>query len=183
MHCLLIRFNIGFAFQLGCNVMDILNILVAIGGFILAICQFRRQNELNRETTIDQNNKNWYLSVLVIPYLDRINVFFDGMVSSLKELKKTMNNTDLLLRAKEQNNYNEKVSAFFSPIEASISSYDQSLCESISELGLALQDELTNIISDANITSTDIERRIMKYKGELTGILYQPIKEDKKKAK
>lgn len=155
--------------------MDILSVIVAIAGVVLAICQFRRQNILNRETTIDQNNKNWYLTALVIPYLDRINVFFDGIVASIKELKSGMNNTNLFLRAKEQRNYNEQISAFFSPIEATMSSYDQGLCESISALGLSLQDEVTKIISDANVTSAEIERKIMHFKGELIGILYKPM--------
>lgn len=175
MHCWPIHFNIDFNLQFECNIMDILSVLVAIAGVVLAICQFRKQNMLNRKTTIDQNNKNWYLTALVIPYLDRINVFFDGLVASVKELKSGMDNTDLFLRAKEQGNYNEQISAFFSPIEATMSSYDQDLCESISTLGLSLQDEVTNIISDANVTPADIERRIMRIKGALIGVLYKPI--------
>lgn len=155
--------------------MDILSVIVAIAGVILAIWQFRRQNVLNRKTTIDQNNKNWYLTALVIPYLDRINVFFDGLVASIKELKNGMNNTDLLLRAKEQQKYNDQISASFSPIEATMSSYDEDLGDSISALGLSLQDEVTIIISDANVTPAEIERRIMHFKGELIGILYKPM--------
>lgn len=156
--------------------MDILSFFVAIVGVVLAIWQFKRQNTLNRETTIDQNNKNWYLTALVIPYLDRINVFFDGLVASIKELKRGMDNTNLFLRAKEQGKYNDQISAFFAPIEATMSSYgDKDLCERISALGLSLQDEVTKVISEANNTSADIERRIMKFKGELIGILYKPI--------
>lgn len=176
MHCWPIHFNMGLDLQFECYIMDILSVIVAIVGVVLAICQFRRQNTLNRKTTIDQNNKNWYLTALVIPYLDRINFFFDGLVASIKDLKSGMDNTDLLLRAKEQRNYNDQISAFFSPIEATFSSYDQVLCKSISALGLLLQDEVTNVISDANVTPADIERRIMNYKGKLIGILYEPIK-------
>lgn len=175
MHSWPIHFTFGFNLQFECNIIDILSVIVAIAGVVLAICQFRRQNILNRETTIDQNNKNWYLTALVIPYLDRINVFFDGLVASIKELKNGMDNTDLLLRAKEQKEYNDQISAFFSPIEATMSSYDKDLGDSISALGLSLQDEVTKIISDANVTSAEIERRIMHLKGELIGILYKPM--------
>lgn len=170
-----LHFNVGLNINLDCSIVDIINMLIALFGFGFAIYQFWKQNKENREITIDQNNKNWYLSVLVIPHLDRINVFFDSILQSLKELKRTMNTNNLVLRAKEQGEYKDKVSAFLTPIEATMSSYDNSIRESIAELCLALQDEVTKIISDENITANDIENRIMKYKGELIAVLYRPI--------
>lgn len=46
---------------------------------------------------------------------------------------------------------------------------------SISNLGLALQDEVTNIIGTSDVDPSDLERRVMEYKGKLIGLLYQPI--------
>ena len=171
------HFNLSFSWNFECSIVDILNMLIALFGFGFAIYTFWKQSKENRETTIDQNNKNWYLSVLVIPCLDRINLFFDEMVNTIKDLKRGMDNTDLVLRAKEQCNNKEKISAFFAPLEASFSTYDNTIRESISNLCLALQDEVTNIISDGNVNSTDIERRIMGYKGTLISVLYKPIKQ------
>lgn len=169
------HFNLGFNLQLDCAVMDIVNTIVAILAFIFAVYQFIKQNKENRETTIDQNKKNWYLSVLVIPYLERTNTFFEDLVESLKNLKTTQININLILRAKEQMSYKEKIGAFFAPLEASIASYDQTLRQDISDLGLALQDEVTKLLSDTNIEPSELERRIMEYKGNLIGILYRPI--------
>ena len=173
-----VHFSFGFSWNFECSIVDILNILIALLGFRFSIYTFWKQNKENRKTTIDQNNKNWYLSVLVIPYLDRINVFFDDLVNAIKELKKGGDNNDLILRAKEQCDNKEKVGAFFAPIEATLASYDDFLRECVFNLGLRLQDEVTNIISEANIEPIEIECRIMAFKGTLIGILYRPIKSD-----
>jgi len=171
-----IRFNLDFNLSFDSSIVDVLSILIAILGFVFAVYQFIHQNTENRKTTIDQNNKNWYLSVLVIPYLDRINAFFDELVNSIKQLKKGMDNTNMLLRTKEQHNNKEKVSAFFTPIEATLASYDNFIRESVSNLELSLQDEVTHIISESRFEPSEIENRIMEFKGKLIGILYRPIK-------
>ena len=168
-----IHFNAGINLQFNCSFIDVLNTLIALGGIIFAIYQFAHQNKENRETTIDQNNKNWYLSVLVIPYLDRINQFFDEIVSTLKDMRGKTGNNDLVLRAKEQYNTKDKVIAFFTPLEAALSSYDATI----------RQKEVTNIIEEKSIDPTEIEKRIMNYKGQLIGILYQPIKGNDKNKK
>lgn len=168
--------NLGFNLQFECGIMDVVNALIAALGFGFAIYQFKKQNEDNRVSTAEQNNKNWYLSVLVIPQLERINNYFDETVSALKELKENMNFDDLLLRAQEQGRQKDNVSAFLAPLEASISSYDNALREKISELEMSLQDEITNLIGDANVEPTDLERRVMEFKGKLIGLLYQPIR-------
>ena len=94
-----------------------------------------------------------------------------------KDLKTGLNNADLLQRAKEQRNHNDNISAFFAPLEASMASYNESMRSSISNLGLAFQDEVTNIIGDPNIEPAVLERRVMEYKGKLIGLLYQPIQD------
>lgn len=155
--------------------MDIVDAIIAIFGFGFAIFQFIKQNEENRNSTNEQNNKNWYLSVLVIPHLERINNFFEDLVRRLKDLKKRGNDGDLLVIAKEQLEQKESVTAFFSPLEAEIASYDIDLRNEISDLGLSLQDDLTNIIGDPSIDPSELERRVMEYKGKLIGLLYKPI--------
>ena len=175
LNCLPFHLNVGFNLTFECGIMDIINALIAALGFGFAIYQFKKQNEDNRKSTIEQNNKNWYLSVLVIPQLERINIFFEETVCALKDLKTGLNNADLLQRAKEQRNHNDKISAFFAPLEASMASYNESMRSSISNLGLAFQDEVTNIIGDPNIEPAVLERRVMEYKGKLIGLLYQPI--------
>jgi hypothetical protein len=159
--------------------MDIINALIAVLGFGFAIYQFKKQNEDNRKSTIEQNSKNWYLSVLVIPQIERVNKYFDDTVREIKDLKKGMDYSNLLLRAQEQGRQKDKVSAFLAPLEAEISSYDSVLRGEISELELALQDEITKIIGDVNVEPADLERRVMEYKGKLIGLLYQPINNSK----
>lgn len=178
-----IRFDAGINLQFNCSFLDVLNTLIALGGIIFAIYQFAHQNKENRETTIDQNNKNWYLSVLVIPNLDRINQFFDDIVNTLKDMCGKTGNNDLFLRAKKQYNTKDKVIAFFTPLEAALSSYDATIRKMVSILGLSLQDEVTNIIGEKSISSTEIEKRIMNYKGKLIGIMYQPIRGKEKNTK
>lgn len=173
--CWPFHFNLGFNLQFECGIMDIINALIAALGFGFAIYQFKKQNEDNRISTADQNNKNWYLSVLVIPHLERINVFFEETVKALKVLKENMDNTDLLQRSREQRFHNDNINAFFAPLEASMASYNERMRSTISDLGLALQDEVTKIISDSNVEPADLERRVMEYKGQLIGLLYQPI--------
>ena len=93
----------------------------------------------------------------------------------MKALKNGTDYSNLLLRAQEQGRQKDKVSAFLAPLEAEISSYDNILREKISELELALQDEITKLIGDVNVEPADMERRVMEYKGKLIGLLYQPI--------
>lgn len=173
--CWPFQLNLCFDLQFECGIIDIFNALIAAMGFGFAIYQFIKQNVYNRLSTAEQNNKNWYLSVLVIPQLERINNYFDETVCQLKELKNEMDDNNLILRAQEQRKQNDKISAFLAPLEAEISSYDNALREKISELELSLQDEITKIISDTSVEPTGIERRVMEYKGKLIGLLYQPI--------
>ena len=155
--------------------MDIINSIVAIAGFGFAICQFIHQNKENRRLTKDQNNKNWYLSVLVIPQIERINRFFDDSVERIKGVK-TGVGQDLLARSRAQNDNKERVEAFFSPLEAAFSSFDEAVQSAISELELELQDEMTKLLDDKSIDNSEIERRVMVFKGKLIDALYRPIR-------
>lgn len=176
LNCLPFHLNLGFNLQFECGIMDVVNALIAALGFGFAIYQFKKQNEDNRVSTKEQNNKNWYLSVLVIPQLERINIFFEETVKNLKQLKTGMDNNDLLKRAKEQRQHNDNISAFFAPLEASMASYNNDMRCGISNLGLALQDEVTEIIGTSDIDPSDLERRVMEFRGKLIGLLYQPIR-------
>jgi len=164
--------NLSFDF----NIMDIVNTIIAIGGFGFGIYQFIQQNRKNRESTKEQNEKNWYLSVLVIPQMERINVFFETIVEKIKSLNNNQNNHDLLRLAEEQTTIKESVEAFFSPLEAAMKSFDSELSENISTIEQDLQDEIVNIVDKRCSNSADIERRIMEYKGNLISALYHPIK-------
>lgn len=171
-----IYIGIGFNFQFDSNIMDVVNIIVAIAGFGFAIYQFICQNKENRKQIEDQNNKNWYLSVLVIPQIERINVFFDKSVEIIKDLKVKIEEHDLLACTRAQRENNERVEAFFSPLEASMSSFDDSIQKAISELELGLQDEMTKMIGDNSLDNSEIERRVMVFKGKLIDTLYRPIR-------
>ena len=172
----LVHFVFRLNFQFDCNIMDVINILVAIAGFGFAIYQFIHQNKENRKQSKDQNNKNWYLSVLVIPQIERINIFFDETVNEIKTLKNQLDEQDLLARTRAQNDSKERIEAFFSPLEASMCSYDSKIQKAISDIELDLQDEVSKIIGDKSIGNSEIERMVMEYKGNLIHVLYHPIK-------
>lgn len=155
--------------------MDVVNTIIAIGGFCFGIYQFIHQNKKNRASTKEQNEKNWYLSVLVIPQMERINIFFEEAVEKVKAINNN-NTSDMIQRAKDLTAIKESIEVFFSPLEAAMKSFDPNLSESISNIEQNLQDEITNLVDRKCSNSADIERKIMEYKGNLISALYHPIK-------
>lgn len=171
----LFHFFMGINVNLNYSLMDVINTVIAAGGFSFAIYQFVHQNRKNRVLIMEQNEKNWYLSVLVIPQMERINVFFENCVEKTKALN-IDGDDDMLHRSKELTTIKESVEAFFSPLEAAMKSFDHNLSSNISDIEQCLEDTITKIIDAKSYNSVDIERKIMEYKGKLISALYKPIK-------
>lgn len=75
----MILFPINVSFEI--PIFDAIgNVLTAIGLWG-AYYQFTKQNQENRRLQKEQNEKNWYISVIVIPQLSSINSMFEEGVS------------------------------------------------------------------------------------------------------
>lgn len=62
----------SFVFNFDIPIIDFFGNLLTILGFGLAWWQFKIQSEENRKSQKNQNEKNWYISVIVIPQLNGI---------------------------------------------------------------------------------------------------------------
>lgn len=169
----MVLFPIVFSFEF--SISDVISNILTIVGFGLAYCQFTKQNKENRILQKDQNVKNWFISVIVMPQLNSINSMFDELVNktydSYKEVKKQ---DDIIKKASLQSECKEIVSSSLSHIQLMVASYDRDTSSSVSELIDQIQDFVTiRIGSSENLSKSDIRKDILLYKGILISTLFE----------
>lgn len=168
----------SFVFNFDIPIIDFIGNLLTILGFILAWWQFKKQSEENRKSQKNQNEKNWYISVIVIPQLNGINIFFEelekGVFRSYTDLHQKK---DYIKQAQFQRANKEMISSSLTHFQQMVVSFDDQLGHKISELVEQLQDCVTEITeSSANLTKADIRGKLLEFKGKLISELFNVVK-------
>lgn len=172
----MILFPINLSFEI--PIFDAIgNVLTAIGLWG-AYWQFTKQNQENRRLQKEQNEKNWYISVIVIPQLSCINSMFETLISkvaqSYKQLKLQQN---LIEQATLQNESKEIISSSLSHVQQMVVSYDREVSHEISEIIDEIQDCVTNIIgSTQEFSKNEIREQLLNYNGKLISALFEGSK-------
>ena len=159
---------------------EFITILLTILGFVSAVYQFCFQMEKNRQEHADSNQRNWFISVIVLPYINEINRFYSDLISNMETDFSTIKDSDnrgLLLLAEKQAERKEEINAFFDHFQSLIKSFDVDLYDKISDVVLQLEDDVTTILSDyffqtCEISSNTLRREILKNKKDVISILY-----------
>lgn len=164
---------------------EILTLLIAAIGIIVAICQFRKQMNKNRQLQIEANKNNWYLSVIVIPQISLINDFYRVLIHDLLEdmSNPIRNNVEL---GTMQSVRKEQINSFFEHVLALVSSFDQGLSNNLSLKVQDLEDDVTiflqRFFTDDDITEyfqSDVRRQLLDNKKEIIKLLYLNTNSDR----
>lgn len=141
----------------------------------LAYWQFRKQNEENRSLQRQQNEKNWYVSVIVVPQIDTINRMFSTLIDEVKNGHNEIiaNSQNLVLKASKQSACKRLVESYLEHIVQMVSSFDRTTGTKISQIEMNLQDETTNMLERNALSEMDVRSSILKYNGELFTALFQ----------
>lgn len=159
---------------------EILTLLLTAAGIIIAICQFITQMNKNRKENEYTNKRNWYVSVIVIPQIESINIFYNNLINNLINSINNLNNKDLVLLSKLQADNKDDINAFFDHLQSLVKSYDINISKKISDKVLDLEDCTTKFLSDyfndnTSISKAEIRRIILLNKKEIISILYTGI--------
>ena len=167
-----------FVFNFDIPIIDFLGNLLTILGFILAWWQFKKQSEENRKSQKNQNEKNWYISVIVIPQLNGINNLFEDLVEKVFYSYTDLHQKkDYIKQAQFQRANKEIISSSLTHFQQMVVSFDDQLGHKISEMVDKLQDCVTKITeSSDNLTKADIRGKILEFKGELISELFNVVK-------
>ena len=168
----------SFVFNFDIPIIDFLGNLLTILGFILAWWQFKKQSEENRKSQKNQNEKNWYISVIVIPQLNGINNLFEDLVEKVFYSYTDLHQKkDYIKQAQFQRANKEIISSSLTHFQQMVVSFDDQLGHKISEMVDKLQDCVTKITeSSDNLTKADIRGKILEFKGELISEVFNVVK-------
>lgn len=164
---------------------ELLTLLIAVTSVIVAIIQFRRQMAKNREEQKNTNNKNWFLSVIVLPQIEGINMFYlkliEDVLNDILILRSSTGN-DFVLLSEKQAVRKEQINAFFDHLQSLIRSFDVALSRKIAIEVEKLEDEVTIVLADCFgrrlYTKNEIRRRLLLNKKDIIAILYSKTLED-----
>lgn len=158
---------------------ECLTIFLAIVGVTVAIVQFRTQMAKNREEQKSENSKNWYLSVIVIPQIEGINMFYRKLIEDVLadiSVLRSSNSEDVVLLSEKQAIRKEQINAFFDHLQSLIRSFDIPLSRRIASEIEKLEDEVTIVLADSFsvrlFTKNEIRRRLLLNKKDIISILY-----------
>lgn len=162
---------------------EVLTLFLSIVGICVAIYQFIRQMNKNREEQLSANRKNWYLTVIVVPQLESINLFYHTLIDKLIADIQFLNNANsknLVQLSQTQADIKDEINAFFDHLQSLVKSYDIGLSRRMSDVVLDLEDCVTIILSDCffDITSfstTEIRRKLLLNKKDIISLLYTGI--------
>lgn len=169
----MILFPINVSFEI--PIFDAIgNVLTAIGLWV-AYYQFTKQNQENRRLQKEQNEKNWYISVIVIPQLSSINSMFESLIENVDQSYKQLKfKPDLIDQAARQSESKEIISSSLSHVQQMVSSYDREGGLKISEIIDEIQDCVTKIIGSAHgISKNEIREQLLNYNGKLISALFE----------
>lgn len=134
-----------------------------------------KQNQENRRLQKEQNEKNWYISVIVIPQLSSINSMFESLIENVDQSYKQLKfKPDLIDQAARQSESKEIISSSLSHVQQMVSSYDREGGLKISEIIDEIQDCVTKIIGSAHgISKNEIREQLLNYNGKLISALFE----------
>lgn len=159
---------------------ELLTISLSIIGVVVAIYQFKRQMKKNREQSMQANEKNWYISVIVLPQIGAINEFYRNLINDIisdKNLLQPSSKKYFIELSEKQAIRKEQINAFFDHIQSLIRSFDSKLSQKIASQVEELENVVTIILDesfkDNSCINNEVRRRLLLTKKNIISILYK----------
>ena len=164
---------------------EVITLLLAVTSVIVAVVQFKKQMTKNREEQKNANIKNWFLSVIVLPQIEGINMFYLKLIEDVLEdisIFPSVASNNFVLLSEKQAVRKEQINAFFDHLQSLIRSFDIPLSQKIAIEVQNLEDEVTIILAGCFgrrlYTKDEIRRRLLLNKKDIIAILYSKTLED-----
>ena len=160
---------------------DVISWGLTVVGFIVAIWQFTSQMKKDRENRKNENKTTWFLNVIVLPHLDRLHEFYQGLITSISTKKETLKGNTMLhdkfieQRAKMQNEIKREISDFFDFLSPLVCSYSKDLGKDLLEVKNNLQDDLTKFLEQEDSQLNTVSIKISESKQKLLQILNKEL--------
>lgn len=127
---------------------EVMTIVVAIAGIILAIYQYKKTQK-----------ENWFLYVIVLPQLDHINNSYKEIIQNTETDKaKDLPYETYVNVAEIKTQRKKEINESFDQLTTLVFSYNQQLGESVQNVIMELEDIYVEII-DAYCNSEDVKAR------------------------
>lgn len=160
---------------------DVISWGLTVVVFFGAVWQFARQMEKDRENRKKENKTTWFLNVIVLPHLDRLNEFYQGLIKSISTKKETLKGNTMLhdkfieQRAKMQNEIKREISEFFDFLSPLVCSYSKDLGKDLLDVKNNLQDDLTKFLEQEDSQLNTVSIKISENKQKLLQILNKEL--------
>ena len=159
---------------------DALTILFTAIGLGIAIYQYRKSSLAAREQAQQNQKETWFLNVIVLPQLDKINNFYICLLNNLETDKKDIESWGTQMRHDEygnamasiQENRKLEINRFFDHISALVKSYNRTLGKQVENTVMELEDIYVNILEQyGNHIEAKEREQILGNKEKLISIL------------
>ncbi len=160
---------------------DVISWGLTMVGFGVALWQFSSQMKKDRENRRTKNKTTWFLNVIVLPHLDRLHEFYQGLITSISNKKETLKGNTMLhdefieQRAKMQNEIKKEISDFFDFLSPLVCSYSKDLGKDLLEIKNNLQDDLTKFLEQEDSQLNIVSIKILENKQKLLQILNKEL--------
>lgn len=174
-------------FECKISLADCLTWLFTILGFAIAIYQFKRQMDKERENRNRENKTTWFLNVIVYPHLDMLHNFYKKLDSSISSKKdrldqyRTGTHTHaefIEQRASAQSEIKKEIADFFDFLTPLISSYSKQLGLNIQSIKNNLVDDITKFLEEEDGQLNLISIKIVQNKQNLLQKLHAELSVD-----
>ena len=159
---------------------DVLTIFCTLLGLGIAIWQYRKSAKEARRQSQRNQRETWFLQVIVLPQLEKINEFYIKILEKLEEDKIKVQS---LVEEKNHINYlnemagfqehrKDEINTFFDHISALVKSYDKELGKKVDNVIMELEDIYVRILDNYG-NGQDVRERetILDNKEKLISIL------------
>lgn len=174
-------------FELKISLADCITWVLTITGFVIAICQFNKQMNKDRENRNKENKTTWFLNVVVLPHLENIHTFYKNLSSTLSNKKRDLdeyrrgNHQEFIeKRAEAQSAVKHEIDDFFDFLNPLISSYSNYLGIDIQTVKNNLEDIVTKFLEEEQGELSLVSISISNNKLDLLRKLNSEMSIDKK---
>lgn len=116
-------------------------------GIIIAIVEYGISSHKTRKQSLSSQKETWFLNVIVLPQLEGINKFYQGLLSDIEADKpvvagyKQDNYKQCTLKVAElKQQRKKKINDFFDHVGALVMSYNEVLGREVNAIVMALED-------------------------------------------
>ena len=164
---------------------DLFANLVSAGALLITLVIFIVQNRHARQEQRRTINENWYLTIILQPYMEELDEFYKKEAQQLENqinLLKEQQGKKTIEKAKAIKVLRDIKNDFFNHFILMVQGYDVNIAQEAENI----LNELIDLISDRidqydNDSMVDNKRLIFENKAKLINILYKGISKERKK--